>query len=167
MNETLKHRIVGAMVITALAAIFIPMLFDEAISEGNTPTNTEIILPIKPNSQLPALIKSIPQSHTDVISTEKIAQVNLQKSASVAPSMDKDLKSWVIQVGSFSSEKNANEFKDRLRKQKFNSYVAAIKSKNNTLYRLFVGPELSHEIALKTQQRLEKTFKAKTILVSK
>jgi len=166
MNETLKHRIVGAMVITALAAIFIPMLFDEPISEGNTPTNTEIILPLKPSTQLPALIKSIPNSHADVISTEKIAQVNLQKNASIAPSLDKNLKSWVIQVGSFSSEKNANEFKDRLRKKKFNSYVAAIKNKKGTLYRLFVGPELIHDIALKTQQRLEKTFNAKTMLVS-
>jgi len=166
MNEVLKHRIVGAMVITALAAIFIPMLFDEPISEGNTPTNTEIILPIKPSTQLPALIKSIPNSHADVISTEKLAQVNLQKTASIAPSQDKDLKSWVIQVGSFGSEKNANEFKDRLRKKNFNSYVAAIKSKKGTLYRLFVGPELSHDIALKTQQRLETTFNAKTILVS-
>ncbi|NOT12621.1 MAG: SPOR domain-containing protein [Methylococcaceae bacterium] len=48
MNQELKHRLIGAVVVTALATIFIPMLFDDPIddtgqlvSELNVPTQPE------------------------------------------------------------------------------------------------------------------------------
>ncbi|MDC9727884.1 MAG: SPOR domain-containing protein [Methyloprofundus sp.] len=167
MNESLKHRIVGAIVITALAAIFIPMLFDDPIMDADNQSNNELLIPGQASNQMAELIADIPQSHEAVISTDKLAQINLQQEKSIAPSTDEHLKSYVIQVGSFNSKTNANEFKDRLRQQKFTAYVTPIKSKNGTSYRLFVGPELGHDIALKTQQRLEKTFNAKTLLISK
>ena len=31
MNQELKQRLIGAVVVTALAAIFIPMLFDDPV----------------------------------------------------------------------------------------------------------------------------------------
>ena len=34
MDQDLKQRLVGAVVITALAAIFVPMLFDDPIDES-------------------------------------------------------------------------------------------------------------------------------------
>lgn len=166
MNESLKHRIVGAIVITALAAIFIPMLFDEPITNTDNKSNNELLIPTQAYADMPSLIESIPQSHAAVISKEKLTQINIQQQNSNAPSTDKHLKSWIIQVGSFNSEKNAHEFKDRLRQQKFTAYVKAIKAKNGTIYRLSVGPELGRDLALKTQQRLEKIFEAKTLLIS-
>ncbi len=166
MNETLKNRIVGIIVITALAAIFIPMLFDEPITSTDSHSNDELLIPVQPSNQMAALIDSIPQSHEAIISKEKLTQLNLQQQKSTEPSTDKHLKSWVIQVGSFNSEKNANEFKGRLRQKKFNAYISPVKSKNGTKFRLFVGPELGHDIALKTQLRLEKIFNAKTLLIS-
>jgi len=166
MNESLKHRIIGAIVVTAFAAIFIPMLFDEPITGADSKSNNELLIPTQANTQMASLIESIPQSHEAVISKEKLTQINVQQQNSIAPSTDKHLKSWVIQVGSFNSEKNANEFKNRLRQQKFTAYVKPFKSKNGTIFRLSVGPELGRDIALKTQQRLEKTFGAKTLLIS-
>lgn len=166
MNESLKHRIVGATVITALAAIFIPMLFDEPITDADNKSNNELLIPIQANDQMAVLIDSVPQSHEAVISKDQLAQINTQQQNSTTPSTDKHLKSWIIQVGSFSSEKNAHEFKNRLRQQKFTAYVKPVKSKNGTIFRLCVGPELGHNLALKTQQRLEKTFDAKTLLIS-
>ncbi|NOQ16424.1 MAG: hypothetical protein GQ581_05150 [Methyloprofundus sp.] len=166
MNESLKHRIVGATVITALAAIFIPMLFDEPVTRADNQSNNELLIPIQTDTQISSLIASIPQSHETVISEKRLTQIKIQQQNSSTPSTDKHLKSWVIQVGSFNSEKNAHEFKDRLRQQKFTAYVKQIKSKNGIIFRLFVGPELQHDLALKTQQRLEKIFDAKTLLIS-
>ncbi|MCK5353768.1 MAG: hypothetical protein KAJ63_01515, partial [Methyloprofundus sp.] len=52
MNETLKQRIVGIAVITAIAAIFVPMLFDDPISDDELYTN-ELVLPQEPiNNEL-------------------------------------------------------------------------------------------------------------------
>lgn len=49
MNQELKHRLIGAVVITALATIFIPMLFDDpiddtgqAVSELKIPPDTAV-----------------------------------------------------------------------------------------------------------------------------
>jgi DedD protein len=166
MNESLKHRIVGAIVITALAAIFIPMLFDESITDISSHNSNELLIPTQTSKKISSLISNIPQAHEAVISRKKLTKINKQQQISVAPSTNKQLKSWIIQVGSFSSEKNAHEFKDRLRQQKFTAYVTPIKAKNGTIFRLSVGPELKQEIALKTQQRLETKFGSKTLLIS-
>jgi len=163
MNEALKNRIVGAIVITAIAAIFIPMLFDEPISNADNYTSNQLALPVQGGSQLQPLIASIPHSSEEVIAKTQLAQISLQQKTSTSPSVDTNLKSWVIQVGSFNSEKNASEFKDRLRQQKFTAYVSPVKGK----FRLLVGPELGHKRALKTQQRLEAMFNTKkTLLIS-
>ena len=47
MDQELKQRLIGALVITALAAIFIPMLFDDPVDESGQMVN-ELTLPEAP-----------------------------------------------------------------------------------------------------------------------
>ena len=47
MDQELKQRLIGALVITALAAIFIPMLFDDPVDESGRMVN-ELTLPEAP-----------------------------------------------------------------------------------------------------------------------
>jgi DedD protein len=47
MNQELKQRLIGAVVITALAAIFIPMLFDDPI-ENSGQSVSELVIPATP-----------------------------------------------------------------------------------------------------------------------
>ena len=47
MNQELKQRIIGAIVVTALAAIFIPMLFDDPI-ENSGQSVSELAIPATP-----------------------------------------------------------------------------------------------------------------------
>lgn len=165
MNEILKQRIVGAIVITALAAIFVPMLFDDPVSDADSYSN-ELSLPQQPIDNTQALLDSIPKTSREVLSRPKPAQVDLQAQQIKRSVQQAKLESWIIQVGSFSQEQNAIEFRDKLRKNKFTAYVDSISSNQGTLYRLRVGPELGEEIALKTQQRLESRYKVKTLLVA-
>ncbi|MBE0468752.1 MAG: SPOR domain-containing protein [Methyloprofundus sp.] len=165
MNEILKQRIVGAMVITALAAIFVPMLFDDPVSDADSYTN-ELSLPQQPADNTQALLDSIPKTSRDVLSRPKPAQIDLQAQQIKKSAQQAKLESWIIQVGSFSQEQNAIEFRDKLRKNKFTAYVDSVSSNQGTLYRLRVGPELGEKIALKTQQRLESLYKVKTLLVA-
>ncbi|UOA08809.1 SPOR domain-containing protein [Methylobacter sp. S3L5C] len=47
MNQELKQRLIGAIVVTALAAIFIPMLFDDPIDNSGQ-SISELIIPPTP-----------------------------------------------------------------------------------------------------------------------
>ena len=61
MNEILKQRIVGAIVITALAAIFVPMLFDDPVPGVDNFTN-ELSLPQEPVEDMQPLLDDIPKT---------------------------------------------------------------------------------------------------------
>lgn len=170
MNETLKQRIVGAAVITAIAAIFVPMLFDTPVSDADLYKN-ELTLPQEPVNNMQEMLDNIPESSHEVLSQPVPAQIKLQAETikqSVEESVKTvDLKGWIIQVGSFSQKKNAIEFRDRLRKNKFTAYVDSTTTiKHGILYRLRVGPELDEKRALKTKKLLELRYKIKTLLVS-
>ena len=166
MNETLKQRIVGAAVITAIAAIFVPMLFDEPVSDADLYTN-ELSLPLEPENNMQEILDDIPKTHSEVLSQPRPAQVDLQAKTIKQSIKDTSLKGWIIQVGSFSQEQNAIEFRDKLRKNKFTAYVDSVSTTNHgTLYRLRVGPELDEKRALKTKKLLESRYKIKTLLVS-
>ena len=93
-------------------------------------------------------------------------QVDLQTETITQSIKQANLKSWTIQVGSFSQEQNAIEFRDKLRKNNFTAYVDSVTTGQGTLYRLRVGPELDEKRALQTQQQLESKYKVKTLLVA-
>ncbi|NOR79726.1 MAG: hypothetical protein GQ529_02665 [Methyloprofundus sp.] len=166
MNEILKQRIVGAAVITAIAAIFVPMLFDDPVSDAGNYAN-ELSIPQEPVNTLQHALDDIPETRSEVISQPAPAQVDLQAKTIQKSIQQAELKGWVIQVGSFSQEENALEFRDKLRKNKFTAYVDSISTaKHGILYRLRVGPELDERRALKTKKKLESRYKVTTLLVS-
>jgi DedD protein len=47
MNQELKQRLIGAVVVTALAAIFVPMLFDDPV-ENSSQSVSELVIPATP-----------------------------------------------------------------------------------------------------------------------
>ena len=165
MNDILKQRVVGAIVITALAAIFVPMIFDDQVSDVDLHMN-ELAIPQEPEQDLQPLLDNIPKTTVEVLSQPVPVEVNLQAESIKKSVKNTNLKSWIIQVGSFSQEQNANEFRGKLLKSKFSAYVDSVATNQGTLYRLRVGPELDEKIALKTQQQLEAQYKVKTLLVS-
>ena len=165
MNDILKQRVVGAIVITALAAIFVPMIFDDPVSDVDLYMN-ELALPQEPEEDFQPLLDHIPKTTAEVLSKPVPVEANLQAENIKESVKNTNLTSWIIQVGSFSQEQNANEFRDKLLKSKFSAYVDSVTANQGTLYRLRVGPELDEKIALKTQQQLEAQYKVKTLLVS-
>ena len=72
---------------------------------------------------------------------------------------DIGLTAWVVQLGSFSSEKNANNLNDDLHKAGFSSFVEPIKQGGSVVYRVRVGPELQRSDAQKLKDRLRKKMK--------
>ncbi|MEY4209748.1 MAG: hypothetical protein RLZ92_126 [Pseudomonadota bacterium] len=65
VDQELKQRLIGAFVITALAAIFVPMLFDDAVDETGKNVN-ELQIPAIPTKAQEVEIMPLPEKAEDV-----------------------------------------------------------------------------------------------------
>lgn len=164
MQEILQQRIAGTIVITALAAIFVPMLFDDPIL--NIDITDKLAMPQEPKEDMQYLLNNIPATVTQVLSKPAPVQIDLQAKKIKQAVKDTDLKSWIIQIGSFNQQQNAYEFRDKLRHNNFTAYVDSVTTKQGILYKLRVGPELDEKRAQQIKQRLEAQYKIKTLLVA-
>lgn len=66
MDHELKQRLIGAVVVTALAAIFIPMLFDDPVDNSGK-TVTELTIPQEPADSASETAKNIPENKAQVL----------------------------------------------------------------------------------------------------
>ncbi|CAD6876578.1 SPOR domain-containing protein [Methylomonas fluvii] len=77
MDQELKQRLIGAAVITALAAIFVPMLFDDPIDETGKSIN-ELKIPELPAKAQDVEIMPLPEKVEEVAETLPAANVPRQ-----------------------------------------------------------------------------------------
>lgn len=86
--------------------------------------------------------------------------VPAKQPAPVKPTVKADTKpvvsGWVVQLGSFSVEKNALKLRDKLRNNGHASFVEQYKHDGKTSYRVRVGPEQTRELANQLKTRLKK-----------
>lgn len=71
MDQELKQRLIGAAVITALAAIFVPMLFDDPIDETGK-NISELKIPELPEKVQDVEIMPLPEKVEDVAAVEPV-----------------------------------------------------------------------------------------------
>ena len=76
MNQELKQRIIGAIVVTALAAIFIPMLFDDPI-ENSGQSVSELAIPATPLNSNEVSANKIPSNANQVLNVPDNASETL------------------------------------------------------------------------------------------
>lgn len=194
MNEKLKQRLVGAVVLVSLAVIFIPMMLDGGERSGmpmfgsNIPDKPDypfepLDIPLRPVTTVaeerPVLIdKPEPAPVEDTATEEKpaggadepVTRRNESIPAKPEPTpstatVDSGQSSWVVQVGSFSQSTNALALRDKLRKKGFSAFVEKLKSDESTIYRVRIGPELKRENADKQMQQLQRVMGMKGIVM--
>jgi DedD protein len=68
MNQELKQRLIGAVVVTALAAIFIPMLFDDPVDNSGQLVS-ELVIPATPVNTGEESANKLPTSADQVLNT--------------------------------------------------------------------------------------------------
>lgn len=223
MDFVLKQRLVGAVVLVALAVIFIPMLL-EGPDRNLVPEMAPLPEPADPGISQP--LESFPQAgdipdepalsvvQADASAAGEGAEATGDRSADeatplpvpdlsdsateTAPADDQPeveppeavagtpqspppttsaaeaqdsktpaaLGSWVVQMGSFSSEQNALRLRDRLRKEHFATQVEKVVVGGKTLYRVRVGPYLERAEAEADQKKLAATFDLKGRVLS-
>jgi len=189
LNEKLKQRLVGAVVLVSLAVIFIPMLLDGGKRSSMPMFGSNI--PDKPDYQFEPLdiplqpVPAIPEERPVLIDKpepvpakkEETSGKAEKKPAVATPATtipDKPEKvttpsaggtAWVVQVGSFSSSDNALALRDKLRSHGFTAFVERVKSAEGSIYRVRVGPELKRENAEKQRKALQQKMKLKGIVM--
>lgn len=202
MNIQLKQRLVGAIVLVALAVIFIPMLLpgggdlSDGIHGSNIPPEPDYrFSPISPAPSAPPMaappsvpmdepalaeaassepneeesaakppVEPTPVVKKPVVAKPKAAVVKkapivaktTTSKTSPVPEKSPQASGWVVQVGSFSSSRNAQALRDKLRKQGYASFVEAIQSASGSVYRVRVGPVVSRTSAEQLRKKLTK-----------
>ena len=183
----LKQRLLGAIVLVALAVIFIPMLLsggrdmEMPVFGSNVPERPEEITNIK-HIDTEAIKKSdikeanppsIPIAHgmpePKVIKKEKSKSiVETLKEVALPKEEKKPLVKenvWAVQVGSFTKRANALGLKDKIRKKKLHVFVERVMKNNKAVYRVRVGPAITRKRAEALKLELKKKLKLNGLIV--
>lgn len=163
MNQTLKQRLVGTVVITALATIFIPMLLDEPINIDSAHKINTLKIPDLPvyDSRLAPLPKDI--KAVTKPATSSLGQA--QPPYPITQSPPTKMRHWFIQAGIFKLESNAISLKNIIKKQGFTVSISPMLTDSGLMYRTKVGPELDKKRAQQIKKKLDKLNNINTILI--
>jgi len=184
----LKQRIVGAIVLVALAVIFIPMLLSGDKDKGmsifgtNIPPKPANVAKVKtleiPSPQQPPAAEKVIRTPVDEQNVESVKAESkkpgskAEKPAAVTkvePSIttkSKDAKAWAVQVGSFSNPDNALGLRNKLRQNGYHAFVEKVTTSKGEVYRVRVGPEVKRSEAEALQQELQTKLKLKGLVVA-
>jgi DedD protein len=170
LDKNLKQRIVGALVLVALAVIFLPMLFSrpddvrqvvvDAPAMPQTPVmaSTELEPVIVPEAEpLPddpmTSSDSMPET-PEPASTQVAKQIPVTVPPVKVPEVRLDANSlpvtWSVQLASLASKSSAEALQQTLRSKGYNAYVRSFEGKN----RVLVGPVVERSEADRLRDQL-------------
>ena len=190
MKQGTKQRIVGTVVLLALALIFLPIVFDGQGSYQNQMTSRIPEAPIvtilpEPQQFRPLIIADaepvapdadpapavepaqaiVPAAQTD----SSVVEVSTSVPAFTReiPSLDRSglPQGWSVRLGSFADAANANNLLQRLQAAGYKAYARSINSQQGTLTAVYVGPWLERMLVDDYQQRLQDEFQLAGMVV--
>lgn len=168
MKSPVFQRLLGALILICLSAILWPIIFDDFHSESELDRRTRI--PDAPRFESIAVpspaIKVPTPAYNPKPQENSAAEVSAQELSST-PKLDQQNIpiAWVIRLGTFASEDNANKLKKDLQVNEFDVYVRAVNGDKGRLYQVFVGPYQIEKEAFKVKQSLYESKKLKGIIV--
>lgn len=186
MKDSLKQRLVGAVVLAALAVIFLPgFLKEQQIYQVDTDTQ------IPPQPTVPHVDFQAPQQVLDVepapapetmflppepepaSATELSVAVESPQPSSnntgilTRTSGDEGIpEAWVVQVASLGNKTAANKLRDELQAEGHKAYVRSITTAKGSITRVFIGPKLSKAEAMAVKAQVDKRLKVNSLVRS-
>lgn len=180
MNQGTKQRIVGTVVLLALALIFLPIVFD---GQGSYQTQMSSRVPEQPViSRLPEPIPTRPvivadsfpepsydepgtdeQPESEDTPSEEVVEVTTSEPAFTReiPQLDENglPRGWSVRLGSFAQEANANNLLERLQASGYKAYTRNIANNQGSLTSVFVGPWLDRDLVDEYKEELQDEFR--------
>jgi DedD protein len=183
MDRALKERIIGAVVLVIFAVLVVPVFLDgpshevEIVSEPVIlPGQNEqarktrtIVLDVDRSEPVPtADVTPAPESEAGgaatIVATKK-AQVTAKPEAGPEqketpapvdkPPPDPSTGMWAVQLGSFSSQENAEKLAADLRGQGYAAFLRQVRTGSGQLHRVRIGPQKDRDSAETVAERLQ------------
>lgn len=185
LDDGLRQRLVGALVLVSLAVIFLPAIFDPT-KKHQVDTRTQIppepeILSVVPDPISEPVIPQAPpakpveeifvpdESEAGAIATQTAIESSQAASGKKVKQDLLDEKglpiSWVLQVASFQEEAKAQELNARLLKDGYKAYYKRVSSAKGVNFRVYVGPKAEKAAALRIQKIIDQKYKVSSLLL--
>jgi DedD protein len=181
LDKGLKQRMVGALVLVALAVIFLPMLLSredemrrvvvDAPAMPQAPVMPEIVVQpaevVEPEAlpQEPIPPEEVPPQPLETPPQPEAAKAETLASAPAKPASRLDANSlpisWSVQLASLSSRSGAENLQKTLRSQGYNAYIRTFDGMN----RVFVGPLIERAEAERLRDQLNRQHKLSGFVV--
>ncbi len=176
LDKGLKQRIVGALVLVALAVIFVPMLFSRPDDARQVVVDVPAmpVAPAMPSVELEPVVVPEPEPLPEDPTVEMPAVANAEPAAApqtpaisepaapVSRLDDNSLPvSWSVQLASLSSRPGAESLQNTLRSKGYNAYIRTYEGMN----RVFVGPVIKREEANRLRDQLNRQQKLNGFVV--
>lgn len=190
MNQGFRQRVVGTLVLLALAVILAPVLFDfsdrPSMDESSQVPPAPAIDPVVfPEPQRPddiperserelfwpeeAVLEADVSAEEPVVVAAPSTESPATASSSGAPqdtprAEDIPADAWVIQVGSFGERAGAEALLQKLIDDGYKAYRRTQQRNGRELHQIFVGPVLSRAEADRQQAAIERQYSLQVLV---
>ncbi|OUS10193.1 hypothetical protein A9Q90_01820 [Gammaproteobacteria bacterium 54_18_T64] len=177
MNEGMKQRLVGALVLLALATVVLPIVFD---FDGAYQVDTRSLIPPAPDIQRVDIARAGPQPGRVATAaqnemfrfSESRTRAERGTGESTAtqdqgPGLDAEgiPRAWVLQVASFSDLAKARVLVEQLLDDDYKAYSRSAVVDGETIYRIYVGPKMSKQTLLQQQRLIEQKYQLQSLML--
>jgi DedD protein len=176
LNDILKQRLVGALVLIALGVVFWPVVFVDSSRDEldrasqvppvpllgevaiEAPRPVEDVEPVTVLEEL-ELHDAPPQAQADEIEVAIPA-------TPAKPSLDERgiPVAWVLQVVSVSKKDKADALTEELVELGYKAYNKPLRRDGDALYRIYIGPVFERETLLQTKKDVDQRLRVKSII---
>lgn len=178
MNDILKQRLVGALVLIGLGVIFWPVVFVESERGGldrspqvepmpvledvaiPAPSPLEDVEPVKPVQH------AIDPETAEEAFQDAAAEPSEADGAGVTPKLDEQgiPIAWVLQVVTVSSRDKAEAITAELVAEGYKAYHRSMRRDGKVLYQVFVGPVFERDKLAAVKREVDARLKVSAII---
>jgi DedD protein len=176
MDQNLKHRLTGAVILVSVAVIFIPVILEGPDNEWAPLSHSIPEAPqldyrahLEVPAPIPAPVKpaAAPKPAEPAKTAVPVPEPEPEPEPVEQPQPAiKSLSGWYVQVGSFSQELNASGLSKRLELSGYETRLQKATTETGYAWRVMVGPSKTKDVAEKLRDRLARERQLKGIVMN-
>lgn len=173
LTDQTRYRLTGLVFLLAVAAVFLPMLFDGDGVEPMQldplpPADIEVERDMAPPPDMSPVIAARDALKSAVDDDGYATDTGTRLGDTVLleddVDVDADLK-WAVQVASFSQEENADRLIERLQGDGYAAFVSHVKQGGEPATRVAVGPVIERDAAVRLKAELDRRYEFEAVVV--
>ncbi len=147
MEAKLRQRVIGAIVLTSVAVLVLPMLLDGSAEDrsrvvADIPEPPVIELKEITLSDISRKMQQMERDSAVRLPREVVDETDYSEDEGVGLDRNDLPIAWSLQLGSFESKENAVKLRGELRDTHYRSYILHAKTGTGDTYKVLVGPML-------------------------